>query len=337
MDYCYRNTICLMILVWCLLSVSFSGSICQANAADNTLTPEAQEALGRQVEQAGYLRQALTHYVSALSATPEGSADAQRLREKIIKTALKLDPPPAVPEGVERYVSRGFTAFKMAQTKDDYKNAVAEFQKALALAPWLPELYFDMGVVQEKAELYGDAIRSFNFYVLAAPEAKDRKDAQNKVYELEYTIEHNKSKMQAWVGTWITTSHMEIWNEYKGTRGKLTPSQSGRWFIRITDVSEMGDVKILVYKDPNSRDAEEVWTGVATPTRVHANKAPTEKKWMRNSINRHGPGELEMIRKNGTTSLRLSNEFAQCKRSTGALLWLWTYKYDGLVERTERR
>ena len=42
-----------------------------------------EEALGRKAEQAGKLRQALTHYVSAFQSASYGSSTEQRLREKL--------------------------------------------------------------------------------------------------------------------------------------------------------------------------------------------------------------------------------------------------------------
>ena len=146
----------------------------------------------RTAEQNRELRKALEHYKTAFAVASRAWFDTREIQEETIKLVLRLDPPPAAPKEVERYVSRGLSAIKMAQSKVDYKNAIAEFQKALALAPWLSTIYYNMGLVQEQAELYEDAIRSFKFYLLAAPQAKDRKEIESKIYELEYKAERAK-------------------------------------------------------------------------------------------------------------------------------------------------
>lgn len=326
----YRGMAFLFIAAWML----FSGSLNQTvRAAEDITTAEAEENLGRQLEQAGLHRQALSHYVSALKGKSTGSDGEQRLREKIFQVAARLDPPPAVPAEVERYMSRGTMAVRMSKTKEDFKNAVAEFEKALALAPWLPELYFNIGVVQEKADLPEDAIRSFKFYVLAAPSEKDAKDIQKKIYELEYANEANRRNMLSWVGTWVMSGFMEAWSEYGGIREKLTPSQTGKWFIEVTGVLENGGAKLLLYKDQQARNAEEVWNGVATSASLDAKLVPGEKNWMSNSIVRSGPGALKMIRENGTVKAWLSKEVVQMKRSTRTAEFLWTYRYEGLIDR----
>src|SRR3990172_1706101 len=66
-----------------------------------------EESIGQQAEQAGKLREALTHYVSALQSASEGGSKDQQLREKIITLVQKLTPPPAVPEEAVKYLVRG--------------------------------------------------------------------------------------------------------------------------------------------------------------------------------------------------------------------------------------
>jgi len=221
MDYCYIKTVFLMILVWCLLSVGLSEGICQASAADNTLTPEAQEALARQVEQEGYLRQALTHYVSALRATPEGSAANQQLREKIIKLAQRIQPPPALPEEARKASIRGQVAIREAKEQSDYKDAVKEFRKALRIAPWWADAYFNLAVAQENARQFRDAISSLKLYLIASPDSADAIAVRNNIYALEYKLEKAKKKVR------------------KKQQKKSLDSLSGSWSARVWGGSDI--------------------------------------------------------------------------------------------------
>jgi hypothetical protein len=148
-----------------------------------------REAEGRAAEQAGKLREALAHYVAALQSVSEGSADDQRLRETIITLVQKLSPAPAIPEEARRFSVRAQIAIKEAKSTADFDEAAREFGKALRVAPWWPDGYFNQGVAWEKAGKYTEAIRSLKFYLLAAPGAADAEKIKEQIYALEYRQE----------------------------------------------------------------------------------------------------------------------------------------------------
>ena len=129
--------------------------------------------------------EALLQYVDDLKKNPGDNL----LREKIIKIALGMKPAPAVPEEAERNMARG-TAFAQKATESaGYKKAIVEFGAAANEAPWLALAYYNLGVVQEKAGFYVEAIQSLKFYLMAAPDAKNKRDVQNKIYALEVDAE----------------------------------------------------------------------------------------------------------------------------------------------------
>jgi tetratricopeptide (TPR) repeat protein len=127
----------------------------------------------------------LKKYVDDLKKNPADKA----LREKIIKLALTIKPAPTVPEEAERGVIRGTTFFSKAVDNAGYKKAIAEFELASNTAPWLAVAYYNLGVVQEKAGLFSDAIQNLKFYLLAAPDAKNSRDVKNTIYALEADLE----------------------------------------------------------------------------------------------------------------------------------------------------
>ena len=148
-------------------------------------------SLGRQAEQTGKLRQALTHYVEALKADDTN----QQLREKIIKLAQKIQPPPEVPEGVYRHMARGEAFIESANDKAGYILATKEFQAATNAAPWSADAYYNLGVSQDKAGLYVEAMDSLNLYLLAAPNASDAREVRNLIYKIEVRKEEQRSKV----------------------------------------------------------------------------------------------------------------------------------------------
>src|SRR5574341_1391425 len=132
--------------------ISFATSVFAAPPAKKT--PATLEELQQQVD--------------ALKKDPDDHA----LREKIIKLAQTMKPAPATPEDAA-----------------GYKKAIAEFASAANAAPWLALAYYNLGVMQEKAGLFGESLQNFRFYIMAAPDAKNVRDVKNKIYALEVDVE----------------------------------------------------------------------------------------------------------------------------------------------------
>jgi len=130
-------------------------------------------------------QQTLNQYVADLQKNPNDYA----LREKIIKHVQAMKPAPAVPEEAKRYLVRGKAAFKGAKEARDFQDAAEEFKKALLYAPWLAEGYYNLGVIQDKAGQYDDAMKNLKFYLIAAPKAPDAEKVKELVYEIEYRKE----------------------------------------------------------------------------------------------------------------------------------------------------
>ena len=60
-------------------------------------------------------------------------------------------------------MTRGDTKVRMGGT-GAYAAAAAEMEQAVLAAPWNADYYFRLGMVQERAEMYGEA--SQNYYAL---------------------------------------------------------------------------------------------------------------------------------------------------------------------------
>ena len=116
-------------------------------------------------------QQTLNQYVSDLQKNPNDYA----LREKIIRHVQTMKPAPVIPREADRFMNRGAAAAKSAKDANDFKDAVAEFEKATLAAPWMGNAYYNLGVAQDKAGMYSNAIRSLKMYLVAAPNAPDAK------------------------------------------------------------------------------------------------------------------------------------------------------------------
>lgn len=135
-------------------------------------------------------REQLKQMVEQLQANPDDDA----LREKIIKFAQKLKPAPAIPEEAERRMGRGTAAFKGSKSVADYQKAAQEFEQATLAAPWYGDAYFNLGVAQDKAEEYEDALSNLKLALLSLPNSKDIKAL---IYEVEYRKEVNAPEAKA--------------------------------------------------------------------------------------------------------------------------------------------
>ena len=130
-------------------------------------------------------QETLRQYIADLQKNPNDYV----LREKIIKHVQTMKPAPAIPREAERFMNRGAAAAKSAKDANDFKDAVAEFEKATLAAPWMANAYYNLGVAQDKAGMYSNAIRSLKLYLVAAPNAPDAKSVEKLIDEIEYRQE----------------------------------------------------------------------------------------------------------------------------------------------------
>ncbi|MFY9314103.1 MAG: hypothetical protein WAO95_00930 [Burkholderiales bacterium] len=130
-------------------------------------------------------REQLNQFVTQLQSNPGDNA----LRERIVKLAQEIKPPPAMPEEAERRLGRGQAAFKIAKEPSDFEKAIAEFNAASIAAPWLATPYYNLGVAQEAAKRYREAMASFRLYLLASPGLPDAGEVRQRIFSLEYLAE----------------------------------------------------------------------------------------------------------------------------------------------------
>ncbi|HRZ39496.1 MAG TPA: ankyrin repeat domain-containing protein [Candidatus Omnitrophota bacterium] len=90
------------------------------------------------------------------------------------------------PEVLRRQMLRAQAAVESAQSPEDYRKAIAEYNVAKELAPDLAEIYYNLGLVQEQAGFYADAIVNLQKYLQLSPGAADTQAVTDMIYKLEY-------------------------------------------------------------------------------------------------------------------------------------------------------
>jgi len=143
------------------------------------------EKEGDAAKRSGNGEEAFDRYAAALKEAALGSKISRRVRKKFLGLVASVDLLPEVPEEAQRHSNRAQAYLKQAEGIEDYNNAIVEFEKALLLAPWWAEAYFNVGLVQEKAKKFSAAIENMKFYLLAAPHAEDASEVKMKIDELE--------------------------------------------------------------------------------------------------------------------------------------------------------
>jgi tetratricopeptide (TPR) repeat protein len=121
----------------------------------------SNEAAGDSAAQAGNLYDAFQDYMAAFQAVPtHWAADIeQRLREKIIKLVLRMNPPPAIPPDAMQHEAYAATAFQESTGSQDLTRAAGELVQALRLAPWWGDAYKNLGLVLQKTGQFDAAAR----------------------------------------------------------------------------------------------------------------------------------------------------------------------------------
>jgi hypothetical protein len=211
----------------------------------------SEKDLALAAEQAGNLREAVTHYAKAFRELPWTDGAKDDLEAKIVALAAKLDPPPAISEEAERRMARGRRALKSATTPSDYADAANEFLAAINEAPWCPEAHFNLGVVREKQGEYARAISSFKRYLAANPRAEDAKAVKGRIYELEFEAE----KAAKVANTKAAEERMQ------SRQAELLVSLAGTWTDR--DGSQRFEATV------QDREIELRWSQFHVPTGWH--------------------------------------------------------------------
>jgi tetratricopeptide (TPR) repeat protein len=140
----------------------------------------------------------LIRYLSRHGVSLETELKSLGDEQKILKLASLMSPPPAVGDEARRAAIEGKTAFKRASDEAGFKEAEEGFEKAVKLAPWWPEAYFHLGLIQEQLRKFEKAKDNFELYLYASPGAADVEAVKEKTYELEY-LHKRKQEAERWI------------------------------------------------------------------------------------------------------------------------------------------
>ena len=160
-----------------LFFVMGAGGLCAAALYNSSSNSAPQTALA--------LEQELKMAVTQLQQNPAN----RTLREHIIKLAqpMKLQ----VPGEARQHFDRGLS---LSKKKDEQtKIAAAEFRKAVRVAPWWGDAYYELGIVLEARGRHPAASRAFELYLVAAPDGVHNSVVREKLRTLESAVLYNQT------------------------------------------------------------------------------------------------------------------------------------------------
>ncbi|MGB9835608.1 MAG: ankyrin repeat domain-containing protein [Candidatus Saccharicenans sp.] len=152
------------------------------------IKPQAEENLkrAREFAAAGKTIEALNEYGRALKLADATKAKEIRLQvAPILKANSQLM---EVPEEARKYSLR---AEVLIQDKKP-EEAVAEYQKAIKVAPFTPVLYFKTANLLGEMQQYRQAVDYMKAYLELYPDSPDLRQAKDQIYKWEFQLERLK-------------------------------------------------------------------------------------------------------------------------------------------------
>jgi len=135
----------------------------------------------KQLEDSQQLELAIAELARVLPVVDDERVEAVRL--KMFALAQRCQP--KEPEDVYRYSKRG----DILLAEGNFNGAIAEYNRALRLAPYSPRLYFNAALIHGSLKNYAMAIQYMNTYVQFVPNAPNIQAAKDALIGWELKME----------------------------------------------------------------------------------------------------------------------------------------------------
>ena len=154
-----------------------------------------QESINKaeDLEHGGQPKKAFEIYMEVLSGGPWDTD----LLSRVIQLSQKMNPPPQLPEGFRKQLVFAKTAGERAKDSAGINRAIDEYEQTIRKAPWAASLHLNLALLQEKGGYANQAISSLKLFLQAAPDDPQKRQIQNKIYELEFLAKDTIRKKEA--------------------------------------------------------------------------------------------------------------------------------------------
>lgn len=146
----------------------------------------------------------------------------------------------ATSDQAQRHFNRGMAAVEMAGSQDDYALAIDEFRQALALAPEWADVHYNLGLVQEKAGRYRDAVNSLRRYLQLVPNTPDAADVRTLADKLEFKADQYLTDEDI-LDIYVSLTDQGLWQD-RG-RSNIGLFRHENW---VTSIRKTGSNALLI-------------------------------------------------------------------------------------------
>jgi hypothetical protein len=164
-------------------------------------SPVYQEPLSQHTEVVRLLKQALSQ--KPLASFAESVNDLQKnpyddaTREKAIKLAVGLTALPPIPEDARQLFLQASALIKQTSTAQELQKPIELLGKALIIAPWWGNAYYNLSRAQELSGHYDEAVKQLNNYLELKPTEAEASEARAHIAVIQAEKEATASKQQA--------------------------------------------------------------------------------------------------------------------------------------------
>jgi tetratricopeptide (TPR) repeat protein len=135
------------------------------------------------LEAKGRYKEAIKEYASLLKIADE--KEAKGIRAHIAELMIRYPHFFALPEEARKSVIKAETYTEEGK----FEKAIEEYQKALELSPFYPNLYKALALSYGQVKDYKKAIKNMNIYLELYPDAPDIRAAKDQIYKWEFMME----------------------------------------------------------------------------------------------------------------------------------------------------
>jgi len=135
------------------------------------------------LEAKGQYKEAIKEYASLLKIADE--KEAKGIRAHIAELMIRYPHLFALPEEARKFVIRAETYIEEGK----FEKAIEEYQKALELSPFYPNLYKALALGYGQIKDYKKAIKNMNIYLELYPDDPDIRAAKDQIYKWEFMME----------------------------------------------------------------------------------------------------------------------------------------------------
>jgi tetratricopeptide (TPR) repeat protein len=135
------------------------------------------------LEAKGQYKEAIKVYANLLKIADE--KEAKGIRAHIAELMIKYPHLFALPEEARKFVIKAETYTEEGK----FEKAIEEYQKALELSPFFPNLYKALALSYGQIKDYKKAIKNMNIYLELYPDASDIRTVKDQIYKWEFMME----------------------------------------------------------------------------------------------------------------------------------------------------